>query len=109
MTAQGICGSGRYDIGPTSSTRVEFETSDCAGVADEFEGEFSANTGVHTVYRTNAGDEPGNFEGESLYTNFRGKLSATTPQGIQVEVDNYVISAYIRGMDAEEAPCLNQD
>jgi len=109
VTAYGICGSGRYRVGQESSTRVEFATYDCAGVNDAYEGEFIANTGTHTVYRAHAGDEPGNFEDEPLYTVLRGDIHAETTSGIQVDIETYTIAAYIRGTDAEEVTCLNQD
>ena len=109
VTAHGVCGSGRYGIGSSESTQVEFATYDCINVADEYEGRFRAQSGTHVIDVVEAGDRPGNFEGESLYTTFRGNLEAETSDGIRVELINYDISAYIRGTDAEETRCLPQD
>ena len=88
ITARGLCGSGLYAVGPAESTQLQFETSDCRGVADQYEGEFVAQSGIHNVYRINAGDEPGNFEVEALYTEFRGDLQATTANGIEIDIEN---------------------
>ena len=109
ITARGLCGSGLYAVGPDESTQLQFETSDCSGVADQYEGEFVAQSGIHNVYRINAGDDPGNFEAEALYTEFRGDLQAETASGIQIAIENYTFSAYIRGTDADETVCQNQD
>jgi len=109
MTAYGLCGSGRYSVGPELSTRVEFATYDCAGVGDDYEGEFVATTGTHTLYRAHAGNETGSFEDEPLHTILRGDIRAETESGIQVDIESYTIAAYIRGTDAEETTCLNQD
>ncbi len=106
VTSHGICGPGRYGIGSGESTSVQFATYDCAGVADEFEDRYRATEGVHLVDTVNAGDEPGNFEGEALYTTFKGNLEAETSDGILVRLSNYEIQAYIRGSDAEEVDCL---
>ena len=110
VTSHGICGPGRYDIGPTgsaspSSTMIEFVTYDCAGVDDAFEGRFIAAEGTNIVEIVEAGEVKGDFEGEHLYTTFKGAIDAKTTNGIHLEM-TYDVSAYIRGSDAEETICL---
>lgn len=106
ITSHGICGPGRYGVGPGQSTSVEFATYDCSGVGDEFEGRFRASSGQHLIDTVDAGDGVGNFEKEDLFTTFRGNLEAETSNGILVQLSNYEVKAYIRGTDAEEVDCL---
>ena len=96
VTTYGVCGPGFYDVGATESTMIEMATYDCDYVPDEYEGRF------------NAGEERGDFTGDPLFSEFKGSLEATTPEGVDVII-NFEIGAFLRGDDSEQVDCMLAD
>jgi hypothetical protein len=108
VTSRGICGPGFYDVGPSVSTMIELATYDCDYVPDEYEGRYNSNDGQIRVDAVNAGSEVGDFTNEPLFTEFKGSLEASTPEGIELIV-NFEVGAFLRGEDSEQTECMPAD
>jgi hypothetical protein len=108
VTAKGTCGPGRYNIGSDQGTVVEFKTNDCSGVPDDYEGSFIATSGTLSLDKIHGGSEAGNFTGQRLLTQFRGRVDAKSPEGIELTT-TFDMAVYISGEDAEENSCLRED
>lgn len=108
VTTYGVCGPGFYEVGATESTMIEMATYDCDYVPDEYEGRFNSSAGQLRIDAVNAGEERGDFTGDPLFSEFKGSLEATTPEGVDVII-NFEIGAFLRGDDSEQVDCMLAD
>lgn len=102
-----VCGQGYYRMDGSSGT-VEFNTSDCTGVGDDYEGVFSAGSGYVYIASIHAGDTPGNFSGEEISTTLSGSLAIQESGGLGLSGNFHVIAAVL-ARDAEEGGCTVSD
>ncbi len=108
VTSVGVCGPGFYDVGAAESTMIEMATYDCDYVPDEYEGRYNSSEGRLRIDAVDAGETTGDFTGDPLFTEFKGSLEASTPEGIEVIV-GFEIGAYLRGEDSEQTDCMLAD
>jgi hypothetical protein len=102
-----VCGQGYYRMDGSSGT-VEFNTSDCTGVGDDYEGVFTAGSGYVYIASIYAGDTPGNFSGEALSTTLSGSLAIQESSGLGLSGNFHIIAA-VTARDAEEGGCTVSD
>lgn len=71
----GVCGAGYYCV-EDSVGEISFDTHDCSGASDEFEGAHTTSTGQLRIDTLEAGNGVGNFSGQPLLTRIAGYLPA---------------------------------
>jgi len=99
----GVCGEGSY-CAQDSVGEISLNTNDCSGASDEYEGIYTASSGLLRIDTLDAGDEPGNFSGEELQTTISGQISVETPEGIILSGD-FSITQKVIANDSEESAC----
>lgn len=104
ITAEGVCGSGRYGIGATHRATVQFATYDCPFVPDAYESTFVAERGDIYLDEVSAGEKSGDFTDQPLLTHISGRLDATTAEDISLTV-RWDVGAFISSSDGEESDC----
>jgi hypothetical protein len=99
----GVCGAGAYCV-EDSAGEISFDTHDCVGASDEFEGLYTASTGQLRIDALDAGDEAGNFTGEPLLTTISGSLEVATADGIVLS-GIFSLTQEVTADDAEDVAC----
>ncbi len=108
LVQQGVCGEGYYDQrdATTSTTLVLL---DCSGVADEYEGTFSASEGYLRIDTLDAGSDAGSFAGEPLATTLEAHLHVWTAGGIDLEGDLALTLKQVASDGEEQPECAVTD
>ncbi len=105
----GVCGGGYYGVGADDTTGaqpvvVRVDTSDCTGVEDDWEGEFTAVEGWVRLAEVDGGSVAGDFTGEPLATTLVGEVVVELPQGLTLS-GFFRLTEPVVATDAEESAC----
>jgi hypothetical protein len=102
------CGLGYYCLEETTAGQISFDIHDCPGVPDSFEVASINTAGYVHMTGLFAGDTPGNFTGEPLYSLIEGNFGISSTEGVTIN-GNFSVADEIIAVDAEEAGCSVSD
>ncbi len=106
VEVSGVCGPGRYEVGPAST--VTWETGDCEGVSDGNEESFRASSGEVTFSQVSTQGDVGLAEADSLESTLAGSVAVATSGGAEL-IGNFSLTTTVETEDTAEVLCRNSE
>ena len=79
--------------------------SDCPGVPDDVEGDYSFEDSVVSLRKIDSGDQAGNFAEEPLQLVIAGNIDLYTIEKDMSIIGSFIVSGMVTGVDVEDGNC----